>query len=475
MFLFLTTNITPLSSMEMQRPKPKKIENKPLLFPQHPYVITITKNPYLSNTLHDQVSQQTSRQAVQSDWQILDQIMNASYQETEHIYAHPTSIEKLQTSYKQSNISIEQKEKKALLCANSLRPDETTMGLLHKKAARIFAHVYSYHSENQSRYGQKSQHKKLVRLITHMNNARDGGIHEDIMGQFIYNNKGKSIVYHGNGKETDLNLFSSLFFILLKKYNLTVRTTGEQLPLHFNVKKTYLNEVLTVSPDTNQQHNVANNDFVTYPAFFQLLCDLRHAFQEVPAESINSFLTYVYGNNPLLQDYSQSIYTDLKNEFYAKAYDLLLNNGNIQELYDLMKMIDTAKNKKDITNEDDLAQGILGFEPKQPIKAFFFSLLDENHCVINVKKHVALFCILARQYNNGRGDKTTPTIPQYHINVVQDDLDIPSDSPFFDKNFYALREFMQLIKGTELLQAADEDEIDAEFNKYYPQKKDSTV
>src|SRR6185369_13590889 len=110
-----------------------------------------------------------------------------------------------------------------------------------------------------------------------------------------------------------------------------------------------------LSPQTNQQPHVTHSDLITYPAFFQFFYDLRHAFQELPDESINSFLMYIYGNNQLVQDYSQSAYIDLKNEFYTKAYDFLLHDGSIQDLYDLIKMIDTAKNKRDINNEDDLA------------------------------------------------------------------------------------------------------------------------
>jgi hypothetical protein len=473
--LLLAANFISLFPAQMERPKPssakamadRQVETKPsakpTIFPANPYATTTPQ--------HHQHSHSTQLVCL-PDLPSVDNIMPSSSYGVQQTRTTSTSAH-LTPVYKHTNQTADPEEKKSLLRTNSLKPDENVMETLRRKAFRIISNEYilSRHA------GQKYQSKKLVSLINRMNQARYNGIHEDIMGKYAYNKKSQCHYVH-EGITYDIIKLGSLFFSLLKTYNLTVRETGEQLPFHLHTKKVYLKDIFSVPSDTNKISSDVTNiyeDFVTYPAFFQLLHAIQYAAQELPLDSVNIFTEYLYSNqNLLLQNYSQGSYanSNLKNEFYTNAYNLLLDNGTTHDLYHLMQMIDRAKSMKDIKNEDDLANGILRFDPNHPWTAMAFSILDENHSVENVKKRIALFCVLAKEYNNARLNKTTPTAAQCYAYAVKKSLNIAvQDNSLFDENRFAFASFDQLIKGTELLQEANTDKIDTYFTQCYPQHK----
>ena len=466
--------------MEMQRPKTKqkKVETqskqleikqpeiKPILslnplFPEHIFTVTTPMRPRKQS----HPPQPAYIEPQQPIWQPIDDVIQASYRGEQ---TKTCSAVELQPVYKQTNKSDEQ-EKKSLLRTNSLRPNTELMQELFDTTA------YFVTDEKRNNNLQQDLRKnQFVIVIENMNNARNNNINEDLMGQFTYNNKKG---FEGTNYEIIDSLFP-LFFLLLKKYTSTVSQTGEQLPLHF--KKTRLKDILNPESHINTSCNNAAipnaySDLDTYPAFFKLIHATRYAVEQLSMESINSFIDYVYGNKSIpFHNYSQTSYKDLKNEFYTKAYYFLIgNNNDMQTLYDLIQMIDTAKNNKDINTENDLAEGILGFEPDLSGVALLASWFEPTHYVKNIKKRIALFCLLVRQYNNKRLTKITPTLAQYHVYTVQKSLDLPVlENSLFDENVYALAEFVRLYKGTELLRTImDEDTIDTYFKTYYPQKK----
>jgi hypothetical protein len=467
-FLLLTTTVISLSPAEKQRPRQKKVEI------QRPEVRPLQVLPLFNDhmfTLFTSPAQIPSYAIAQNPtWQPIEDIVYIPHNETHQTY--PPSEVELQPIYKHTNTSTNQDEKKSLLRTNSLRPNPKLMQELFD-AARYFIieeKKLERWGDYKNEYGQKSQREQLILLIERMNNARNDNINEDLMGQFAYNNK--------KGYEFDsINIDSlfPLFFILLKKYTLTVNQTGEQLPLQ--CKKPNLENMLSPEPDINKPSISIDPSYLydldTYPAFFKLIFTVRHELPQIPCEPINLFIDYMYGNKNIpLHSYSQGSYKELKNDFYTKAYDFLLWNKNFEDLYNLVQMIDVAKNKKDITHEDDLVYGILGYELIQPGKAQFFSLFDAAHDVENVKKRIALLCRLIQQYNNNRLTKITPTITQLGAYMVQDNLKIPvPNKSFFDEKQYAFAAFAQLTQGTDLLQKASEKKVHKLFEIHYPQKK----
>jgi len=460
-FLLLTTTVISISPAQKERPRQNKVEVKrpeirPLqvlpLFNDHMFTLFTSPAQLPSYTL-----------AQNPTWQPIEDIVYIPHNETHQTYL-PSEVE-LQPIYKHTNKTNNQDEKKSLLRTNSLRPNTKLMEELLNGACRFILQ-----ETMNNKLQNKSQRKQLILLIERMNSARNDNISEDLMGQFTYNN---NKFYEINGES--MNSLFPLFFLLLKKYTLTVSQTGEQLPLQF--KKPCLGDMFSTESYINKPNITLNisdlSDLGAYPAFFKLIYTVRDELPQLPIESINLFIDYMYGNKSVpLHSYSQGSYKDLKNDFYTKAYDFLLWSKNFEDLYNLVQMIDVAKNKKDITNEDDLVYGILGFELIQPGKAQFLSLFDADHSVENVKKRIALLCRLIQQYNNNRLTKTTPTIAQYYAYTVQKNLDIPvpSDS-FFDEKQYALVEFAQLHKGTELLQKASEKKVNKFFEIHYPQQK----
>ena len=266
--LFLTITTLTTSCMERERPKihhpaPQNVpvfkanelgwerftnmtyeRNWPCITPTgHPLVI-FDPNPY-SQPIHTNVQpdvnkQQTYDQIVNTNWQKYNEIMDMTYKRDQPV-ATTNEAQLLTPVYKKQSKSTEQ-ETKPLLLTNSLRPDENMMQSLYNESCRIVCGEYG------KRLEQKYQNKKLVRLIQHMNEARNSGIHEDSMGRFAYNKKGIWTI-----NDIDMTPFYPLFFSLLKKYNLTVRETGEQPPLHFGAKKTRLKDILTAPSDTNEQ------------------------------------------------------------------------------------------------------------------------------------------------------------------------------------------------------------------------------
>lgn len=469
-FFLLAANVISLSATEKPRP------HWPCITPTgHPLVI-FTQNPYAQpghTDAHPDVNnQQSYEQIVNTNWQKYNEIMDMPYKRDQPV-ATTNEAQLLTPVYQKQQSKSTEQEKKPLLRTNSLLPDENMMQSLYNKSCRIVGSEY-----RNKRLEQKYQNKKYVRLIEHMNNAKNSGIHEDSMGRFAYNKKEVWTI-----NDIDMTPFYSLFFSLLKKYNLTVHETGEQLPLHFGAKKTRLKDILTTSSDTNKQIVASNtththNDFLTYPAFFQLTCALRHAMQELDAESVKIFTTYLYENDGiLLQDYSQGSYVGFKNEFYTHAYNMLLHNGNTYDLYHLIQMIDKAKNVGNIHNEDDLATSIIGFDPFPSFTELFCRFFDSKHSPENIRQYISLFCALVKKYNNARLTKITPTATQYKAFTVQKELDIAAvheslcNNALFDENRYAFAEFKELLESTELLKYESENKVNQHFDTLYSPKK----
>lgn len=214
------------------------------------------------------------------------------------------------------------------------------------------------------------------------------------------------------------------------------------------------------------------HDLIHYPAFLSLAHTLRYALQELSLEAIDTLINYLYGNQKILLHSSQGYYINLKNEFYTNTYNMLFNKGRVHLLCHLIQMIDNAKKKHDINSEDDLASGIIGFAFDQPIEALFLSFFNSSYYPENIKKRVVLFCTLAKEYNNARLNKITPTAAQCEVYVVKKDLDIAiPDASLFNEDQYALTEFTNLIGATSFLIDANEDEVNESFNQLYPQKK----
>ena len=117
--------------------------------------------------------------------------------------------------------------------------------------------------------------------------------------------------------------------------------------------------------------------------------------QEYAPENIDTLMTCFYQDEKILRKrYSDGSYKDLKNEFYNKAYNAMVSHVSSQDIYELLQMIDNAKNKKDIKSEKSFGYSILAFEPTESWSTILDKLWDASYDTNTVKNRMALFCLL---------------------------------------------------------------------------------
>lgn len=357
-------------------------------------------------------------------------------------------------------VTITQKDKEWFLDTNSLQPEKiipqvlTIMEALHGQAYNIL----NRYRHNTTRSKQKFENEQFAQIIKDMNNAKEKGINENLMGEFAYKKGWDSCI--------------PIIFMLLKKYNATVQATGEKLPFVYSSKKPSLTEILNTRTNTNTKNvtpHITNtcNEITKYPAFFQLIYTLCDTAQEqLSYSSTETFMTYLYeNNNILLEDYSDGSYKDFKSEFYTKAYDMLqafLHESGVN-CYNLVQMIDKAKEMGEIHNEDDLIAHMASYTAPQSFMTQLKSTFDSSH-IDTERKRIVLFCRLVKIYNNKRGFKMTPTLNQHHAYSVKRALDISlpeslKNKDLLDENSYAFEEIAALKDATNVLKKLDANEI----------------
>src|SRR5260221_5364527 len=188
--LLLTTTVISLYCMEKERAiSPAQTLS---MYPDMPYAA-----PMHTNTIPQSQPQNIPVycQANQPGWEQLNKIMNTSYHSNQPTCANEVELKPI---YRPMSTTTTQQEKKPLLQTNSSQPDKTVMEKLYNKASHIVPYNYKY--ENNP----KDQYEKLITLITDMNNAKNNGIHEDLMIKFAY---------------TKGCMLTTMFFSCLKRNN----------------------------------------------------------------------------------------------------------------------------------------------------------------------------------------------------------------------------------------------------------------
>jgi hypothetical protein len=466
--LFFATNVAFVSCMEKER-QYYDYNLQQLTVP----VFTLS-TPYQPQI--QQYSQPGYCEANEPGWEFYDDIANMSYNSHQHHAVQPSPMTAIPQTpvYKPANTTtivtqrdvdrllqdkgirttLDKTHREWCLHNNPLPTDKDIMEALHHQAYNIFQR-YRY---NTTRSTQKFENEQFAQIIKDMNSAKEKGINEDLMGEFAYNKSWDSCI--------------PIIFMLLKKYNATVQATGEKLPSFYNSKKPSLTEILSTRAHTNINNvtpHITNtcNEITKYPAFFQLVYTLCDTVQEHPLpSSIKTFITYVYeNNNILLEGYSDGSYKDFKSEFYTKAYDMLqafLHESGVN-CYNLVQMIDKAKEMGDINNEDDLIAHMARYTAPQSFMTQLKNTLNSSH-IDTERKRIVLFCKLVKIYNNKRGFKMTPTLNQHHAYSVKKALDISlpeslKNRDLLDENSYAFVEIPSLINAIDLLKKASADEI----------------
>ncbi|HLW73302.1 MAG TPA: hypothetical protein VKR54_04620 [Candidatus Babeliales bacterium] len=454
-------------------------KGKPLLF-SYSAQYNLPQNDCNSIPLQPITPQQPNHicTANQPGWEKLNDIVYAPYTSDQPIAHNPT--DKLRpiyipiTTLPQKSIT-KQKEEPLPRTIVPKQPDNDLMQKLYNSTYNfIDTKIFS-----QKHIAQHVQDQYLTLLILDINKARINGINEDVMGQFA----------HKQDDHITSLIGTTLFFSLLKRYTLTVNETKEPLPFGFEKPYIYENNLIEIFNNSSHPNNTYKSDtndicfqMNKYPAFIRLYRMLHHAFQTCGSESLDLCGTYLYADQTIVtQNCAQGFYTDLKNEFYSKAYDMFFKGTSLPEgIYDLLQIIKTAKNKHDIQNEAELGYDILTFKPTNAIAITntmyqMYNYNDEKYAPHNAKKRISLFCKLVEKYNHARTTKKIPTDKQYIVYKMIHTLDLALPDVFnnelLDDNQYAFTEWEQLERSTKALEYADDQQIQQCVDQLYPQKK----
>lgn len=438
-------------------------KSRPALFSKNPY--QISQQQQLSNlTVYVEANEPC--------WEIYDAIMDATYKSdnknTDHTDLEPIyKIKNNITSSTKQKIAPEQKS--FLSTIIEAKPHSNIM-------KKLYGQAYDFTWNNMSDEDTISidlRKKELVDLIKNMREAYAMGIHEDMMGQFTYDEW--SIYYR--------HLYIPLIFGCLKQYRLTTSQTQEPLPpaecitesdtLEDSVAQMFNipHPTTAVINATSQSKNHINN----YPAYRDLTYHLAQLFNAY-SPFIITLNDYLYGEKNILTPPVQIYYdADCPSNFYQKIRAFMMNihkhtAENFNLLHDLILTINTAKQKQEINSAKDLGYALLADK-----STYFVDFLDSKNWIHYVRNYAALMCLLIEKYTETKQNKITPTPEQYICYKVKNNLNLilpESHHILLDEEIYALKEFTQLLNDIkQLSKTADQNTCQQIVDQLYDEKK----
>jgi hypothetical protein len=303
-----------------------------------------------------------------------------------------------------------------------------------------------YHTEKFTQSKNKHQaldtairNKKLITVIKLMNAAKHNGITEDFMGNFSYEKYQK--ITHPYA----VDAFTPFVFSYLKKYMLTLRDSEEKLALS------------------------TDNLSSPHPAYDKLIQNIIKVFES----STYIAIPYLYASEKILSE-KQEQYTHISNlnECFETLVFICLQRGGYyrHNLYDLLNLIEHIKKSKNIKREKDLGHAILALEKQQSLKEKFFGYPEHDYSIYH-KNYIAMFCIYIKWYQQARGNKVTPLPIQSLIQNIKKNRNIALPDSFntnlLDENYYALKEFNQLLKSYENLHKTNAADLQELVDQHY--------
>jgi hypothetical protein len=445
--------------MEKQRKQPQQH-----LFADSQYLYSITFPPrIIAEQPNVEQPNYLICTATQTSWEQLNDIANKPYKNelsnsTDLTPVYTPTIQSTNTA--STKQSITKKEEKPLLrTITSVQPNNDLMQKVYD-ASYTFVGSITFPTETQ-----KCRDRQFSTLIHAINQGRVVGINEDSMGKFAYDNPS----FFGHRL---VNQYTIIFFNILKRYTSTVAQTKEPLPCDVKNSSSHknLDHIFNLSPDTEIQNTIDACDTSSYCQQYSALNQVYHAIHsldEYEHKTKDLYVSCLHKNHMILfEDWPQELYTDLKNELFNKLYYMAASDKiKSTDLYEILQIIQSAKNKQEIHNESDLGYAFLNFEPTGLLSYFGVDLL-------RTKQRIALFCKLVEQYNQKRCSKITPTDKQYSVYTMHSNLGLALpysfNNAFFNENIYAFAEFEQLFKNTKAVMNANYDTVQQWVDKLYP-------
>ena len=299
------------------------------------------------------------------------------------------------------------------------------------------------------------------------------GINEDHLGKFAFEqmmaNKVPDIY---DGRVT-------LFFSCLKHYNKTLDKDDTICVTSPTRKLTPLAKSLNLPAYSSEKKVMIAKALKTF-------IDDMARMHEMYNKKIESLVKVLYADKVVEQAKSSSAVVDAnewKNKFLYAAFDFCIQKnyssyekdnffGTKDDLRNLISMIDEAKKRGFITNEDELGSYLLHYEPT----------ITDTFCMMpwyvsykDRKYKMSLLCSLIKVFNDARGCKTIPSEraakgysvlhewPEWHI-AYPDGF----DSRLLDSNHVAFSEFEALWEGINNLSNASESDVLECLTQLYP-------
>lgn len=350
---------------------------------------------------------------------------------------------------------------------------------------QLYNNAYTFvdYERTTTKIDVPTEHKNLYMLINSMNSAKNNGLTEDDMGTFAYKSYDRDTT----------SRYIPLLFCCLKRYNLTIKETKENVPVHINAFDKNLTQIFGIKEErtcTYTSNAEQINAFLeSYPAYNHLLSKLRiliatkikpyTIITETKAHTIDNFAAFtscLYAHKQLPSShYSDGSYVNLRNEFYHKAYDLLINSALLSNMYNLLIMLNKAKKGGDIQKETDLGRAMLNFDPTpETIMEKITDFWNKKYRAIDTKNRISLLCDLIEKYNNTDPHKQRPANLQWicYDDYKKLDLALPDfpKSTLFDEKQWAFDAFEQLQRNISALIKSDEQTVQLCVNHVYYEK-----
>ena len=466
--LLLTTHTSSLLCMEQERPKKRTTSSEALPPSVNPctilsvHVLSAYPNmPYATPVHAKHVSQSLPQnmptcEANQPGWQYLNKIMNTSYQSNQPACA---SEFELKPTYRPMTKTVTQQETKPLLQTNPSQPDKAIMEKLYKSACHITSDQYKRNTDTKDRY------ETLIRLINDMRNAKNNGIHEDLMIKFAY---------------TKESMLATYFFSCLKMYNQSEETlphindliTTKKVPRIQNQLAHLLNIPSQYNTTTTTQHI---NNYEIERKYLALNVLRIDTISSHSSTDISALFSYIYSTaKETHNDYVGLSYDDLKDKFYELAYYVVKHRIYMpndrqrykNRIYDLLKIIEAGTTLNPQKQEDDFGYDMITKELtiSETLGTFISPtfLICDN--IPRIKKYIGLLCSLIKKYNKERETRCTPTKEQMLAYKAYESLYIALpdsfDTTLFDTTLYAFKELTKLSENISYLSELELYKID---------------
>lgn len=285
----------------------------------------------------------------------------------------------------------------------------------------------------------------FINTVRTCNDVKKLGITEDHMGLFAS--------YQDN---VSFNQRTSLFFYFLKHYNKTMATTHEQpfatwSPLAKRLaivpyKNNRINPIELLMNDTNQLLSKKINYYDEIVSFLHA----KQTFKQLCGKCV-------------------LVGPDWKKKFIDEAFQLFCSKNFCDKVFDIVLMVNKAKELQLMIDESELGYYILSYKPALLDKMAMGSLIVSYE---SQQKKMALLCSCIKKYNGSRGQKVTPSTQLYHIYKELEPLHIlppdALDKNLLDPNKIAFKEYGELLDDiTELKQSYD-DAVEDCINVLYP-------